>query len=75
MSFVNNDYDILPEKIRKAYSDNPNLKYNWYLSSVSSNYACYAIQTGHRRNESLSDERKLIANVLCSSYRKERRIG
>lgn len=72
VSFVNNDYSILPDNTRNAYGKQPELSYNWYLGSVSSSYACYSIQTGHKRNKSLEDERKLIANVLCSSYRTEK---
>lgn len=67
--FASNEYDILPESVRRTYEESPNERFNWYLCSVGKN--CYMIQTGHSRCDSLEDERKLIANVLCGSYKRE----
>jgi len=72
VSFAKNEYEILPEAIKKKYNSNPSYRYNWYLCSGKKNYSCYSIQTGHMRNTSSEDERKLIANVICSAYKKEK---
>lgn len=72
VSFPHNNYGILPDETQKIYESNPNMKYNWYLCSSNRNKSCFAIQTGHSKNNSMSDERKLIANVICNAYKKEK---
>lgn len=72
VSFVKNEYEVLPQFVKDKYNSEPEYRYNWYLCSGRNVYSCYAIQTGHMRNESSDDERKLISNVICSAYKKEK---